>query len=67
MNLLSPAIEDPIFVPTKDMLIGIYVLMIKNQRDIYANRYNPYNCGNYQNKIVNNNNYKYTKKGTVFL
>nr|WMI48871.1 RNA polymerase beta' subunit [Hemerocallis hybrid cultivar] len=62
MNLLSPAIGDPISVPTQDMLIGLYVLTIGNQRGICANRYNPYNCGNYQNKTVDNNNYKYTKE-----
>nr|YP_009335664.1 RNA polymerase beta [Yucca filamentosa]YP_009335749.1 RNA polymerase beta [Yucca queretaroensis]YP_009335834.1 RNA polymerase beta [Yucca schidigera]YP_010291969.1 RNA polymerase beta' subunit [Yucca treculeana]QUB06653.1 RNA polymerase beta' subunit [Yucca jaegeriana]WRK84193.1 RNA polymerase beta' subunit [Yucca gloriosa]APO12808.1 RNA polymerase beta [Yucca filamentosa]APO12893.1 RNA polymerase beta [Yucca queretaroensis]APO12978.1 RNA polymerase beta [Yucca schidigera] len=62
MNLLSPAIGDPISVPTQDMLIGLYVLTIGNRRGICANRYNPYNCGNYQNKTVDNNYYKYTKK-----
>nr|YP_010725032.1 RNA polymerase beta' subunit [Doryanthes palmeri]WDW32245.1 RNA polymerase beta' subunit [Doryanthes palmeri] len=62
MNLLSPAIGDPISVPTQDMLIGLYVLTIENRRGICANRYNPYNCRNYQNKTVDNNNYKYTKE-----
>ncbi|YP_003433966.1 RNA polymerase beta (chloroplast) [Typha latifolia] len=62
MNLLSPAIGDPISVPTQDMLIGLYVLTIGNRRGICANRYNPYNCGNYQNKTVDNNNYRYTKE-----
>nr|YP_009432379.1 RNA polymerase beta [Xanthorrhoea preissii]AEX94508.1 RNA polymerase beta [Xanthorrhoea preissii]ATB18634.1 RNA polymerase beta [Xanthorrhoea preissii] len=62
MNLLSPAMGDPISVPTQDMLIGLYVLTIGNRRGICANRYNPYNCGNYQNKTVDNNNYKYTKE-----
>nr|YP_010914373.1 RNA polymerase beta' subunit [Tillandsia recurvifolia]WIL90650.1 RNA polymerase beta' subunit [Tillandsia recurvifolia]DAZ90526.1 TPA_asm: RNA polymerase beta' subunit [Racinaea ropalocarpa] len=62
MNLLSPAIGDPISVPTQDILIGLYVLTIGNRRGICANRYNPYNCRNYQNKTVDNNNYKYTKE-----
>nr|YP_010724086.1 RNA polymerase beta' subunit [Libertia pulchella]WDW31213.1 RNA polymerase beta' subunit [Libertia pulchella] len=62
MNLLSPAIGDPISVPTQDMLIGLYVLTIGNRRGICANRYNPYICRNYQNKTVDNNNYKYTKE-----
>nr|AEX94489.1 RNA polymerase beta [Ornithogalum tenuifolium] len=62
MNLLSPAIGDPISVPTQDMLIGLYVLTIGNRRGICANRYNPYHYGNYQNKKVDNNNYKYTKE-----
>nr|YP_009092674.1 RNA polymerase beta' subunit [Eustrephus latifolius]AIR12510.1 RNA polymerase beta' subunit [Eustrephus latifolius] len=62
MNLLSPAIGDPICVPTQDMLIGLYVLTIGNRRGICANRYNPYNCVNSQNKKVDNNNYKYTKE-----
>nr|YP_010279918.1 RNA polymerase beta' subunit [Ottelia acuminata var. songmingensis]UKG22236.1 RNA polymerase beta' subunit [Ottelia acuminata var. songmingensis] len=62
MNLLSPAIGDPISVPTQDMLIGLYVLTIGNRRGIRTNRYNTWNCRNYQNKIVDNNNYKYTKE-----
>ncbi|XVE92787.1 hypothetical protein REPUB_Repub01dG0130500 [Reevesia pubescens] len=41
MNLLSPAIGDPISVPTQDMLIGLYVLTSGNHRGICANRYNP--------------------------
>nr|YP_010022397.1 RNA polymerase beta' subunit [Zingiber montanum]YP_010383133.1 RNA polymerase beta' subunit [Zingiber corallinum]YP_010716914.1 RNA polymerase beta' subunit [Zingiber purpureum]QON98767.1 RNA polymerase beta' subunit [Zingiber montanum]UEQ12426.1 RNA polymerase beta' subunit [Zingiber corallinum]UEQ12512.1 RNA polymerase beta' subunit [Zingiber montanum]WDQ40810.1 RNA polymerase beta' subunit [Zingiber purpureum]WDQ41245.1 RNA polymerase beta' subunit [Zingiber montanum] len=64
MNLLSPAIGDPISVPTQDMLIGLYLLTIGNRRGICANRYNPYNSGNYQKKIVNNhnNNYRYMRE-----
>nr|YP_011021023.1 RNA polymerase beta' subunit [Billbergia horrida]WQM20677.1 RNA polymerase beta' subunit [Billbergia horrida] len=62
MNLLSPAIGDPISVPTQDILIGLYVLTIGNRRGICANMYNPYNCRNYQNQTVDNNNYKYTKE-----
>nr|YP_010291528.1 RNA polymerase beta' subunit [Rapatea paludosa]ULQ67534.1 RNA polymerase beta' subunit [Rapatea paludosa] len=63
MNLLSPAIGDPISVPTQDMLIGLYVLTIGNRRGICANRYNnPYNCGNYQNQRVDNTNYRCTKE-----
>ncbi|CAN4125353.1 unnamed protein product [Withania somnifera] len=41
MNLLSPAIGDPISVPTQDMLIGLYVLTSGNHRGICVNRYNP--------------------------
>nr|YP_009658888.1 RNA polymerase beta [Musa ornata]QCP68564.1 RNA polymerase beta [Musa ornata] len=66
MNLLSPAIGDPISVPTQDMLIGLYLLTIGNRRGICANRYNPYrySCGNYQNKKVDNkkNDYRYMEK-----
>nr|UVH67797.1 RNA polymerase beta' subunit [Eriocaulon tonkinense] len=65
MNLLSPAIGDPISVPTQDMLIGLYVLTIGNRRGICVNKYNPSNCKNYKNQRVynnNNNNYKYTKE-----
>nr|YP_010290766.1 RNA polymerase beta' subunit [Eriocaulon cinereum]YP_010473669.1 RNA polymerase beta' subunit [Eriocaulon sp. LE23]ULQ65497.1 RNA polymerase beta' subunit [Eriocaulon cinereum]UVH67372.1 RNA polymerase beta' subunit [Eriocaulon cinereum]UVH67457.1 RNA polymerase beta' subunit [Eriocaulon sp. LE23] len=62
MNLLSPAIGDPISVPTQDMLIGLYVLTIGNRRGICANKYNPSNCKNYKNQRVYNNNYKYTKE-----
>ncbi|KAJ6759262.1 hypothetical protein OIU74_025853 [Salix koriyanagi] len=50
MNLLSPAIGDPISVPTQDMLMGLYVLTSGNRRGISANRYNPFNCINFQNE-----------------
>nr|YP_011011839.1 RNA polymerase beta' subunit [Phlomoides tuvinica]WPW62159.1 RNA polymerase beta' subunit [Phlomoides tuvinica] len=62
MNLLSPAIGDPISVPTQDMLIGLYVLTSGNRRGICINRYNPWNRKNYQNKKSDNNKYKYTKE-----
>nr|YP_009002249.1 RNA polymerase beta' subunit [Pinguicula ehlersiae]CDL78805.1 RNA polymerase beta' subunit [Pinguicula ehlersiae] len=62
MNLLSPAIGDPISVPTQDMLIGLYVLTSGNRRGICVNRYNPWNRRNYQNQKSKNNNYKYTKE-----
>ncbi|KAL4189041.1 hypothetical protein AMTRI_Chr08g205010 [Amborella trichopoda] len=61
-NLLSPAIGDPIFVPTQDTLIGLYVLTIGNRRGICTNRYNPCNHINYQKEIVDDNNFKYTKE-----
>nr|YP_009261471.1 RNA polymerase beta [Liriodendron chinense]ANN44721.1 RNA polymerase beta [Liriodendron chinense]UJJ82178.1 RNA polymerase beta' subunit [Liriodendron chinense]UJJ82264.1 RNA polymerase beta' subunit [Liriodendron chinense] len=60
MNLLSPAIGDPISVPTQDMLIGLYILTIGNRRGICSNRYNPCNRRNYQNETVDYN--KYTKE-----
>nr|YP_009498396.1 RNA polymerase beta' subunit [Leonurus japonicus]YP_010180900.1 RNA polymerase beta subunit [Lagopsis supina]YP_010459044.1 RNA polymerase beta' subunit [Phlomoides rotata]YP_010530971.1 RNA polymerase beta' subunit [Leonurus sibiricus]AWK60481.1 RNA polymerase beta' subunit [Leonurus japonicus]QVD40647.1 RNA polymerase beta subunit [Lagopsis supina]UUB71808.1 RNA polymerase beta' subunit [Phlomoides rotata]UXW93258.1 RNA polymerase beta' subunit [Leonurus sibiricus]WET25263.1 RNA polyme len=62
MNLLSPAIGDPISIPTQDMLIGLYVLTSGNRRGICINRYNPWNRKNYQNKRSDNNKYKYTKE-----
>nr|YP_010177681.1 RNA polymerase beta' subunit [Edgeworthia gardneri]QST15402.1 RNA polymerase beta' subunit [Edgeworthia gardneri] len=62
MNLLSPAIGDPISVPTQDMLIGLYILTSGNRRGICANRYNPCNRRNYKNESIDNNNYKYTKE-----
>nr|YP_009455402.1 RNA polymerase beta subunit [Adenolobus garipensis]AUG83398.1 RNA polymerase beta subunit [Adenolobus garipensis] len=62
MNLLSPAIGDPISVPTQDMLIGLYVLTSGNRRGICANRYNPCNRRNYKNERINNNNYKKEKE-----
>nr|UDZ61137.1 RNA polymerase beta subunit [Butomus umbellatus] len=67
MNLLSPAIGDPISVPTQDMLIGLYVLTIGNRRGICANRYNTYNYRNYQNETVDNNNHKYTKEKELYF
>nr|YP_010888553.1 RNA polymerase beta' subunit [Pedicularis mollis]WJJ68329.1 RNA polymerase beta' subunit [Pedicularis mollis] len=57
MNLLSPAIGDPISVPTQDMLIGLYVLTGGNRRGICVNRYNPWNRRNYQNQRSDNNKY----------
>nr|YP_010406406.1 RNA polymerase beta' subunit [Cymbaria daurica]URC16207.1 RNA polymerase beta' subunit [Cymbaria daurica] len=60
MNLLSPAIGDPIVVPTQDMLIGLYILTVGNRRGICVNRYNPWNRRNYQNQRSENN--KYTKE-----
>nr|AKZ23879.1 RNA polymerase beta subunit [Asclepias verticillata] len=60
MNLLSPAIGDPICVPTQDMLMGLYVLTSGNRRGICVNRYNSGNRGNYQRR--DNNNYDYTKE-----
>nr|YP_010941816.1 RNA polymerase beta' subunit [Persicaria glacialis]WLS52017.1 RNA polymerase beta' subunit [Persicaria glacialis] len=62
MNLLSPAIGDPISVPTQDMLIGLYVLTSGNPRGICANRYNPWSRRTYQNEKLNDPNYKYTKE-----
>nr|QFQ46950.1 RNA polymerase beta' subunit [Dalenia magnibracteata]QFQ47370.1 RNA polymerase beta' subunit [Macrolenes pachygyna] len=62
MNLLSPAIGDPISVPTQDMLIGLYVLTIGNRRGICRNRYNPWNRRKYQNERINDNNYQSTKQ-----
>nr|YP_009433795.1 RNA polymerase beta' subunit [Hypolytrum nemorum]ANP26009.1 RNA polymerase beta' subunit [Hypolytrum nemorum] len=59
INLLSPAIGDPICVPTQDMLIGLYVLTIGNRQGICANRYN---WRNYQNQPVDNNTYRYNKE-----
>nr|QHE64184.1 RNA polymerase beta' subunit [Coffea brassii]QHE64947.1 RNA polymerase beta' subunit [Coffea benghalensis var. bababudanii]QHE65031.1 RNA polymerase beta' subunit [Coffea benghalensis]QHE65201.1 RNA polymerase beta' subunit [Coffea horsfieldiana] len=62
MNLLSPAIGDPISVPTQDMLMGLYVLTSGNRRGICVNRYNPWNRRNYQTQKSDNNNYEYTKE-----
>nr|QJQ78420.1 RNA polymerase beta' subunit [Hylodesmum podocarpum] len=66
-NLLSPAIGDPISVPTQDMLIGLYILTSGNRRGIYSNRYNLWNCRNSKNEIIRDNNYKYTKKKEPFF
>nr|YP_010263028.1 RNA polymerase beta' subunit [Cymbidium cochleare]UIX53072.1 RNA polymerase beta' subunit [Cymbidium cochleare] len=62
MNLLSPAIGDPVSVPTQDMLIGLYVLTIGNLRGICANRYNQYNPNCRKKKTVYKNNFKYKKE-----
>nr|YP_009138791.1 RNA polymerase beta [Lathyrus palustris]AIK21159.1 RNA polymerase beta [Lathyrus palustris] len=69
-NLLSPAIGDPICVPTQDMLIGLYVLTSGNRRGICSNRYNWFNCRNSQNEKMSNNNFKnlkYMKKKEPFF
>nr|YP_009739684.1 RNA polymerase b'-subunit [Actinidia lanceolata]QIC50663.1 RNA polymerase b'-subunit [Actinidia lanceolata] len=58
MNLLSPAIGDPISVPTQDMLMGLYILTSGNRRGICVNRYNPYNRRNDQNERIDNYKYK---------
>nr|WGH11502.1 RNA polymerase beta' subunit [Lobelia pyramidalis] len=67
MNLLSPAIGDPISVPTQDMLIGLYVLTSGNRRGICVNRYNPWNRRNYPNERIANTNSNYTKKKEPFF
>nr|YP_009340496.1 RNA polymerase beta' subunit [Porterella carnosula]APQ40069.1 RNA polymerase beta' subunit [Porterella carnosula] len=67
MNLLSPAMGDPISVPTQDMLIGLYVLTIGNRRGICVNRYNPWNPINYPNERIAYPNSKYTKKNEPFF
>nr|AIJ28351.1 RNA polymerase beta [Trifolium semipilosum] len=66
-NLLSPAMGDPISVPTQDMLIGLYVLTSGNRRGIGATRYNPFNCRNSQNEKMSKNNSKYRKKKEPFF
>nr|YP_009435832.1 RNA polymerase beta' subunit [Monopsis flava]ATG25923.1 RNA polymerase beta' subunit [Monopsis flava] len=67
MNLLSPAIGDPISVPTQDMLIGLYVLTSGNRWGIYENRYNPRNRRNYQTDRIDTTNYTYTKEKEPFF
>nr|YP_010158164.1 RNA polymerase beta' subunit [Cyrtophyllum fragrans]QRG30257.1 RNA polymerase beta' subunit [Cyrtophyllum fragrans] len=62
MNLLSPAIGDPISVPTQDMLMGLYVLTSGNRRGICINRYSPGNRRKYQTKRSDNNSYEYMKE-----
>nr|YP_010310843.1 RNA polymerase beta' subunit [Celastrus paniculatus]UNA00561.1 RNA polymerase beta' subunit [Celastrus paniculatus] len=66
-NLLSPAIVDPIALPTQDMLIGLYVLTNGDLRGICANRYNPCNRRNFQNERIPYNNYRDTKKKVLFF
>nr|YP_009776219.1 RNA polymerase beta' subunit [Rubia cordifolia]YP_010288153.1 RNA polymerase beta' subunit [Rubia podantha]YP_010288237.1 RNA polymerase beta' subunit [Rubia yunnanensis]YP_010957979.1 RNA polymerase beta' subunit [Rubia alata]YP_010958063.1 RNA polymerase beta' subunit [Rubia ovatifolia]QJA26620.1 RNA polymerase beta' subunit [Rubia cordifolia]UKU08755.1 RNA polymerase beta' subunit [Rubia podantha]UKU08839.1 RNA polymerase beta' subunit [Rubia yunnanensis]WMZ97916.1 RNA polymerase beta len=61
-NLLSPAIGDPISVPTQDMLMGLYVLTSGNRRGICVMKYNPRNRSKDENKRSANNNYEYTKE-----
>nr|UTM94523.1 RNA polymerase beta' subunit [Kerriothyrsus sp. 795] len=67
MNLLSPAIGDPISVPTQDMLIGLYVLTIGNRRGICRNRYNPWNRRKYKNERINDNNHQSKKQKEPFF
>nr|WRK84113.1 RNA polymerase beta' subunit [Polygala sibirica] len=67
MNLLSPAIGDPISVPTQDMLIGLYILTSGNRRGICSNRYNLCSRRNHQNERIYHNNYKYKKEEEPFF
>nr|UFP91050.1 RNA polymerase beta' subunit [Ardisia villosa] len=60
INLLSPAIGDPISVPTQDMLMGLYILTSGNRQGISVNRYNPYNRKNYKTERIYER--KYTKE-----
>uniref|UniRef100_UPI0030FE8A38 RNA polymerase beta' subunit n=1 Tax=Tripterospermum filicaule TaxID=308437 RepID=UPI0030FE8A38 len=62
MNLLSPAIGDPISVPTQDMLMGLYVLTSGNRQGICINRYSPGNRIKYQTTRSDNNSYEYRKE-----
>nr|YP_009994330.1 RNA polymerase beta' subunit [Cuscuta nitida]QNP08410.1 RNA polymerase beta' subunit [Cuscuta nitida] len=55
-NLLSPAIGDPISVPTQDMLIGLYLLTNKNRRGIWHTRLPACNIRNCQTKSSANSN-----------
>nr|NP_084797.1 RNA polymerase beta' subunit [Lotus japonicus]Q9BBS8.1 RecName: Full=DNA-directed RNA polymerase subunit beta'; AltName: Full=PEP; AltName: Full=Plastid-encoded RNA polymerase subunit beta'; Short=RNA polymerase subunit beta' [Lotus japonicus]QPF16858.1 RNA polymerase beta' subunit [Lotus corniculatus]BAB33195.1 RNA polymerase beta' subunit-1 [Lotus japonicus] len=64
-NLLSPAIGDPIAVPTQDMLIGLYILTSGNRRGICANRYNRSNWKNSKNEKIRDK--KYMKKKEPFF
>nr|YP_001542522.1 RNA polymerase beta' subunit [Cuscuta exaltata]A8W3B5.1 RecName: Full=DNA-directed RNA polymerase subunit beta'; AltName: Full=PEP; AltName: Full=Plastid-encoded RNA polymerase subunit beta'; Short=RNA polymerase subunit beta' [Cuscuta exaltata]ABW83686.1 RNA polymerase beta [Cuscuta exaltata] len=59
MNLLSPAIGDPISVPTQDMLIGLYVLTSEKHRGICTNRYTNCNIRTLQTKSSDYSNSKY--------
>nr|ATL60892.1 RNA polymerase beta' subunit [Kohautia caespitosa] len=61
-NLLSPAIGDPISVPTQDMLMGLYVLTSGNRRGICVIKYNPRNRSKDEMKRSTKNNYEYTKE-----
>nr|YP_010118268.1 RNA polymerase beta' subunit [Pilea peploides]QQY85883.1 RNA polymerase beta' subunit [Pilea peploides] len=63
-NLLSPAIGNPISVPTQDILIGLYVLTSGHRRGICVNRYNPCNHIKiqYKKKRIDENNDKYKKE-----
>jgi DNA-directed RNA polymerase subunit beta' len=39
-NFLSLAMGNPISIPSQDMLLGLYIRMIKNHQGIYGNREN---------------------------
>nr|QGQ56144.1 RNA polymerase beta' subunit [Monimopetalum chinense] len=66
-NLLSPAIGDPIALPTQDMLIGLYILTNGDRRGICASRYNRCNHRNFKNERIPYNNYRNTKKKVLFF
>nr|YP_010192243.1 RNA polymerase beta' subunit [Athrotaxis cupressoides]QZN07905.1 RNA polymerase beta' subunit [Athrotaxis cupressoides] len=56
LNLISPAIGDPICVPTQDMLLGLYRSTLQKNKGIYENRYHPNNS---KKKIVSPSFYSY--------
>lgn len=56
LNLISPAIGDPICVPTQDMLLGLYRSTLQKYQGIYENRYHPNNS---KKKIVLPSFYSY--------
>nr|YP_011025917.1 RNA polymerase beta' subunit [Primula sieboldii]WQM56601.1 RNA polymerase beta' subunit [Primula sieboldii] len=62
INLLSPAIGDPISVPTQDMLMGLYILTSGTRQGISVNRYKPYNFRNSKTERIYDKNWKYTKE-----
>nr|YP_010621320.1 RNA polymerase beta' subunit [Cuscuta europaea]WBF90866.1 RNA polymerase beta' subunit [Cuscuta europaea] len=67
MNLLSPAIGDPISVPTQDMVIGLYVLTNENRRGICLNRATECNTRNFPSRSSDNHNYYYKYKNEPFF
>nr|QWW93011.1 RNA polymerase beta' subunit [Cyathodium smaragdinum] len=41
-NLLSPATGEPVSVPSQDMLLGLYMLTIHNNRGVYGHKNYPF-------------------------
>jgi DNA-directed RNA polymerase subunit beta' len=64
LNLLSPTIKDSICVLTQDMLMRLCINKRESSR-YCANKYNPFNYRNFENKKIdtniNNNKDKYIK------
>jgi DNA-directed RNA polymerase subunit beta' len=59
-NLLSPATGDPVAVPSQDMLLGLYILTIKNHQGIYGNKNHPYKQTNNNKVFLNKTPYFYS-------
>jgi DNA-directed RNA polymerase subunit beta' len=50
-NLLSPMMGNLVSIPSQDMLLGLYILMIENHQGIYGNQENPLKSCSYRSRV----------------